>query len=308
MAGRVYVAGSANMDIVARAPRLPQPGATVLATALHKLPGGKGANQAIAAAKAGSSVTFFGCLGQDAFGDELAGFLSSAGIDLTHLARVPIGSGTALITVDDSGQNQIAVFPGANAALPFCDSFRAAKPGDVLLCQNECPLDVVLEYARAARGQGVRVLHNAAPAVAISKQLLEIVDVLIVNDEEAFGCFIGLNPSAEAPRGAIAMARALQRRDDQIVIVTLGADGLAALAGERTIRLPAHRVQVVDTTGAGDCFCGYLASCLAEGAAIDRAVAVANAAAALAVQKIGAGVSMPPRAEVEAFLQSVHSV
>lgn len=307
MAGRVFVAGSANMDIVAKVPRLPGPGATVLATALQSLPGGKGANQAVAAAKAGSPVTFFGCLGRDAFGDELAAFLSTAGIDLAHLARLPTGSGTALIAVDDCGQNQIAVFPGANAALHYCEGFSVATRGDVLLSQNECPLDVVLEYARAARRQGVTVIHNAAPAVAMPRELFEIVDVLVVNDDEAFGCFITLHPVTEAPRGAVAMARALQRRADQIIIVTLGADGLAALAGDRVIRLPAHRVQVVDTTGAGDCYCGYLASCLASGETIDRAIAVANAAAALAVQKHGAAVSMPTRREVEAFLHSSHN-
>ena len=307
MAGRVFVAGSANMDLVAKVPRLPQPGATVLATDLQTLPGGKGANQAVAAVRAGSPATFFGCLGRDAFGDELAAFLSGAGIDLAHLARVPIRSGTALIAVDDSGQNQIAVFPGANAELRFCDGFGEAARGDVLLCQNECPLDVVLEYARAARRQGVSVVHNAAPAVAMPRELLDIVDVLVVNDEEAFGCFISFHPTTEAPRGAVAMGRALQRRPEQIVIVTLGADGLAAIAGDRVIRVAAHRVQVVDTTGAGDCFCGYVASGLARGETIDRAIAVANAAAALAVQRHGAGVSMPARSEVEAFLANCAS-
>ncbi len=303
MAGRVFVAGSANMDIVAHVPRLPKPGETVLARTLQTLPGGKGANQAVAAAKAGSQVTFFGCLGRDAFGDELAAFLQAAGIDLAHLERAPTGTGTALIAVDDYGQNQIAIFPGANSSLRFSDGFRQAARGDVLLCQNECPLDVVLEYAQAARRQQVTVIHNAAPAVALPRPLLEIVDVLVVNDDEAMQCLAMMHPGTEVPREVAAMASALRVRGDQIVIVTLGADGIIALDGERTLRVAAHRVSVVDTTGAGDCLCGYLASCLAAGDSIDRAIAVANAAAALAVGRTGAGVGMPTRREVETFLK-----
>ena len=305
MAARVFVAGSANMDIVASVPRLPKPGETVLASALATLPGGKGANQAVAAAKAGSPVTFFGCLGLDALGDVLAAFLQSVEIDLAHLERAACGTGTALIAVDDYGQNQIAIFPGANSSLRFSEGFRQAARGDVLLCQNECPLDVVREYAQAARRQQVTVIHNAAPAVALPQSLLEIVDVLVVNDDEAVQCLALMHPGTEAPREVAAMARALRVRADQIIIVTLGADGVVALAGERIIHIAVHRVQVVDTTGAGDCFCGYLASCLAAGDSIDRAITVANAAAALAVGRPGAGVGMPTRSEVDAFLASV---
>jgi len=184
-AGRVFVAGSANIDLVASVPRLPGPGETVLAGAFRTLPGGKGANQAVAAAKAGSPVTFFGCVGDDPFADKLTAVLAAAGIDLTFLERAPMPTGAALISVDPAGQNQISVFPGANAALSFRAEFRHAVPGDVLLCQNESPLDVIFIYLKAARRHGVRTVLNAAPVVELPEGLLAEVDVLVVNEVEA---------------------------------------------------------------------------------------------------------------------------
>lgn len=301
--GRVFVAGSANIDLVASVPRLPGPGATVLASALQTLPGGKGANQAVAAAKAGAAVTFFGCVGNDPFADKLAAVLAEAGVDLTFLERSPLPTGAALIAVDAAGQNQIAVFPGANAALRFRAEFRQAAPGDVLLCQNECPLDVIFDYVKAARRQGVRTLLNAAPVVELPDGLLPEVDILIVNEEEAAHYSLHLaNVTVQA--GAEAWARALRIRPEQIVVVTLGERGVAAFADGRLIRVPGRQVKAVDTTGAGDCFCGYLASSLAAGQAIEASLALANAAAALAVQRPGAAVAMPTRDEVEAFLRT----
>jgi ribokinase len=300
--GRVFVAGSANIDLVAGVPRLPAAGETVLAGSFQTLPGGKGANQAVAAAKAGSAVTFFGCVGEDPFADKLTAVLTEAGIDLTFLERSPLPTGAALIAVDAAGQNQIAVFPGANASLRFRDEFRQAAPGDVLLCQNECPLDVIHAYLKAARRQGVRAVLNAAPVVALPNGLLREVDVLVVNEEEAAQYCLRIG-GGSAPRDAEEQAKTLQLRSEQIVVVTLGERGLRAFANGRVIRVPGHNVDAVDTTGAGDCFCGYLASCLAAGTNLDDGLALANAAAALAVQRPGASVAMPSRAEVEAFLR-----
>lgn len=301
--GRVFVAGSANIDLVASVPRLPVPGETVLAGAFQTLPGGKGANQAVAAARAGSPVTFFGCVGDDPFADKLTAVLAEAGIDLTFLERSPLPTGAALISVDAAGQNQIAIFPGANAALRFRDEFRQAASGDVLLCQNECPLDVIVIYLKAARRQGVRTVLNAAPVVELPDGLLSEVDVLVVNEEEA-AQYCLLNGAVPVHGSAEELAKALQVRSEQIVVVTLGERGLVALVDERLISVPGHKVKAVDTTGAGDCFCGYLASCLASGKTIEDSLALANAAAALAVQRPGASVAMPRRDEVEAFLRT----
>ena len=302
MAGRVFVAGSANIDLVAGVRRLPGPGETVLASSFQTLPGGKGANQAVAAAKAGAPVTFFGCVGSDSFADTVAAVLTEAGVDLACLDRCPLPTGTALISVDAAGQNHIAVFPGANSALRFRKEFGQASPGDVLLCQNECPLNVILEYLNAARDQGVRTMLNAAPVVDLPDGLLAPVDVLVVNEEEAaqYCRAVGGAPSPKAAE----LAKRLQVHDTQIVVVTLGEQGLVAFAEGRLVSMPGHKVDVVDTTGAGDCFCGYLAAALADGMAIEESLAVANAAAALAVQRQGASIAMPKRGDVETFLRA----
>jgi ribokinase len=304
MAGRVLVAGSANIDLVAAVERLPGPGETVLATALRTLPGGKGANQAVAAAKAGSATAFFGCVGNDAFADLLTATLVEAGVDVACLDRCSMPTGTALIAVDAAGQNQIAIFPGANAALRFREEFRAARPGDVLLCQNECPPEVILAYLRAARGQGVRTVLNAAPVVPLPRGLFDCVDVLVVNEEEA-AHYSSASASARGvdPGGIERLAEALQAHSEQLVVITLGERGVVAFADGRFLSVPGHKVRAVDTTGAGDCFCGYLASGLASGRPLEEILALANAAAALAVQRHGASVAMPRRDEVEAFLR-----
>lgn len=304
MAGRVFVAGSANMDLVAAVPRLPGPGETVLASALQTLPGGKGANQAIAAAKAGSPATFFGCVGSDALGDRLMAFLGQAGVELAWLDRSSMPTGTALIAVDVHGQNQISIYPGANSSLRFSEGFRTATRGDVLLCQNECPLDVVFEYMQAAHRQHVTTILNAAPAVELPDGLLALVDVLIVNEEEALGYRARSRAAAPPPADGVALARDLQVRAQQIVMVTLGDKGVAAVVGDRAMRISGHKVNVVDTTGAGDCFCGYLAASIAQGQSIDEGIALANAASALAVQSQGAAAAIPQRARVLDFLES----
>jgi ribokinase len=302
MSGRVFVAGSANMDLVASVPRLPRPGETVLAGSLAALPGGKGANQAIAAAKAGAPVTFLGSLGQDAFAETLLACLGDAGVETAHVQRTAEATGTALICVDAHGQNQIAVFPGANASLRMSPAFHAAGAGDLLACQNECPPEIMLEYARAARQQRVSVLLNAAPAVPLPADLLDSVDLLVVNAEEAAFYFALRHPHGSAPPDVAELARSLRRHSEQAVIITLGEEGVCGVHGDRTLRMPAHRVPVVDTTGAGDCFCGYLAAGLAGGETLERSVTLANAAAALAVGRPGAAGAMPERSEVEKLL------
>jgi ribokinase len=243
-------------------------------------------------------------VGTDAFGDQLVAFLAAAGIDVSHLYRASTPTGTALISVDEQGQNQISIFPGANSLLRLSDDFGNASPGSVLLCQNECALDVVAEYVKAARHRKVITILNAAPAVEVSRSLWEMIDILVVNQDEAGYYYSMLQNGRDPPQDVTDLAKRLKLRRDQVVIVTLGADGVAGVTEDQIIREQAHKVSVADTTGAGDCFCGYLACCLAEGKAIVRAIALANAAAALAVQRHGASVAMPSRSEVELFLSS----
>jgi ribokinase len=278
--------------------RLPGVAETVLATAFETFPGGKGANQAIAAARAGCRVSLFGCVGKDTFGDSLVSVLTGAGVDVSCLDRSATLTGTALISVDANGQNQISVFPGANAGLKFSASFGQASAGDVLLCQNECPLEIVLKYFQAAKRQKVTTILNAAPVLRLLPELLGLVDLLVVNEEEAAQYAAQMKPGHPDGGEADGLARRLRSRAEQIVIITLGDQGVIGLVEDRFIRLPGHDVDPVDTTGAGDCFCGYLASGLAGGKSIEEAMRLANAAAALAVQRKGAATAIPELAEV----------
>jgi ribokinase len=271
----VVVVGSANMDVIAVAPRHPVVGETVLGTALRFAPGGKGANQAVAAARFGARTRMVGRVGRDAFGDSLVAFLDGEGIGgLIRDADQP--TGTALIVVDEQGENTIVVVPGANGAMTVADLGRL--DGDVLVAQFEIPLAVVEAALRATRATTVL---NPAPALVCPQSLLEAADIVVVNETEA-----------------AALAGRLPARKDQVVVTTLGAAG--ARVGAMTV--PGRAVAVVDTTGAGDCFVGALAAALAGGESIEGAVRVANVAASLSVQRFGAGPSMPTRAEVEALL------
>jgi ribokinase len=280
------------MDLVVRAPRLPSPGDTVLGADLVRVPGGKGANQAVAAARLGAPTVFIGCVGDDAFGDELRAALVADGIDVQHLHRAADRpSGVALIVVDDRGENLIAVSPGANHALTVADAesaLRDLRADDVVLAQLEVPLETVAVACRAAKTVGAQVVLNAAPAHGGAVDLLRLVSTLIVNRGEA-----------EALGGP---AEVLRRHGPDAVVVTLGADGLELSAGHREWRMAAHQVEVVDTTGAGDAFCGAFATALLEGNSSDAAARFANAAAALATTRLGAQSSLPRRAEVDSVL------
>ena len=301
-AGHVFVAGSANIDLVASVQRLPRPGETVLAGALATLAGGKGRQPGRGRGEGGVDGHIFRVCRRRCFCAKLVTVLAAAGVDLSFLDRSAAPTGTALISVDENGQNQISIFPGANLSLRFSGGFGKAARGDVLLCQNECPPLVILEYMQAAKRQHVTAILNAAPVVNLPDVLWKLVDVLVVNEEEAAQVCSLLGGDAPAPANVNALAQCLQLRREQAVIITLGDDGAVALVGDRWIRVPGHRVKAVDTTGAGDCFCGYLASCLAAGRTLDDSIALANAAAAVAVQRHGASVAMPSRPEVEAFL------
>ena len=299
---RVVVVGSANTDMTARVARLPQPGETVLGAGFESLPGGKGANQAVAAARLGAVVTFIACVGTDGLGDGLVLGLEAEGINTRYVVRDPDApTGVALITVDEAtGENVIVVASGANAKLSvwLVEMARdAIRDADVLICQLESPLETVTAALTLARAAGKMTVLNPAPAQALSDELLALVSVLTPNETEAALL------AGDAPATPEKAAKMLRARGAGQVVVTLGASGVLLVTADGEARIPVRSVpQVVDTTAAGDCFTGALAVALGEGKPLDAAAAFANAAAALSVTKAGAQPSLPNRYEVEELL------
>ncbi|RQP22914.1 ribokinase [Albitalea terrae] len=281
-----------------RCARLPQPGETVHGEDFRTAPGGKGANQAVAAARLGGRVEFIGCVGDDAFGTEARTALEREGVGTTHLrTRADVPTGVAMILVEQSGQNSIALAAGANACLDLAqvdDAAAAIAGASLLVCQLESPLDAVRHAIGIARRHGVLVLLNPAPAQTLPPALLAEVDILVPNESEA-----ALLVGADAPREPTALALALKAQGPDTVIVTLGEDGIC-LADPDGVRLrAAPAAKAVDTTGAGDTFIGAFAVALQEGQGTDSAAAFAQRAAALSVARHGAMASMPTRDECE---------
>jgi ribokinase len=303
--GRVFVAGSINMDVVATADRHPRVGETVAGKQVLYFPGGKGANQAVAASRLGAKTTLIGRLGKDSFGAELRTFLTAQGIDPGSIKETPeTHTGTAIITVAAS-DNTIVVIPGSNALVSADDVADAPlAKGDVAVSQFEIPLPTIAAFFQRARNAGATTLLNPAPAQKMSGELLALVDILVLNETElGFLADVELSDSDEAAR-IIDVARRLQVREDQTICVTLGKRGVLALAGREEFSVSGRVVKAVDTTGAGDCFVGALAAQLAEGVALCTALAFANAAASISVQRMGAGPSMPTAAEVAAVIKA----
>jgi ribokinase len=302
--GRVFVAGSINMDVVATADRHPRVGETVSGQQVLYFPGGKGANQAVAAARLGVKTTLIGRLGKDSFGAELRTFLGAQGVDLGSVREADTHSGTAIITVAAS-DNTIVVIPGSNALVSTDDvaNVPLAK-GDVAVSQFEIPLPTIAAFFQRARSAGATTLLNPAPAQKMSGELLALVDILVLNETElGFLAGIELSDSDEAAK-IIDVARGLQARADQTICITLGKRGVLTLAAGEEFAVQGRAVKAVDTTGAGDCFVGALASQLADGVALRTALAFANAAASISVQRMGAGPSMPTAAEVAAVVSA----
>jgi ribokinase len=307
--GRVFVAGSINMDVVATAERHPRVGETVAGSAVLYFPGGKGANQAVAAAKLGAAVTLIGRLGADAFGGELKTFLAAQGIDLRLVQQSEEAhTGTAIITVANA-DNTIVVIPGANALVSPADvATLTFSNGDIAVSQFEIPLATIGAFFRRARAAGATTILNPAPAVAFDSELLDLVDLLILNETE-----LGMLTSTELREGDsdgrfIDAARSLldgkndgkDNSKDKTICVTLGKRGALALVEGEPLIVPGHAVKAVDTTGAGDCFVGAVAAQLAAGRSIGDALGYADLAASICVQRMGAGPSMPTAAEVDA--------
>ncbi|MFJ1734592.1 ribokinase [Streptomyces sp. NPDC088254] len=289
----IVVLGSTNMDLVAYVAKPPQRGETVTGREFRTVPGGKGANQAIAAAHAGANVSMIGAVGNDAFGSRLRSTLEHSGVDTDHLRTVEGPSGTAHIVVDDEGGNAIVVVPGANGTVdhlvPGDEALIASA--DALLLQLEVPLAAVVAGAQAARDHGVRTVLTPAPAQHLPPELLDTTDLLVPNEHEATILTGRIDPR----EAALALLDSVPE-----VVVTLGASGcLYATRGAEPLTVPAPHVTAVDTTGAGDTFVGALAVALGEERPVREALTWAAAAAALSVQRWGASASMPYRSEID---------
>ena len=304
ISSQIAVVGSVNMDLAARCPHIPVPGETVLGGDLIESPGGKGANQAVAAGKLLGRVAMIGCLGSDAYGQTLRAALVEAGVAIQGLIERGPRSGVAIIEVADHGENSIVVVQGANALLEpvdVADVLERMPQAQMVLLQLEIPLPTVVAAAQRARAQGLRVILDPAPAQPLPPDLLRQVDILVPNQTEA-AVLAGM-PVVTVATAPEAAARLLAMGPSTILL-KLGADGvlIANAAGMRVI--PGFRVATIDTTAAGDCFAGALAVALIEGQPLEGAVVFANAAAALSTTRAGAQASMPTRAEVEDLLHA----
>jgi len=299
----IAVLGSANMDVVTEVPRIPSPGETVLGKTARRFPGGKGANQAVAAARLGETVAFFGKVGADAFGEELLAELRDAGVNITAVEQTEDHpTGLASILVDDAGENAIAIVPGANAAIDIdyvhrhLDSLCAA---DVLLLQFEIPMFTIAYLLKHLPPKHPLVIVDPAPAQDISSLLLERIDYLTPNRSELFTLAQKDNISAAAQHLLVQGVHA--------VICKHGKDGAYLITSEGTSHFPAPEIQAVDTTAAGDAFNGALAGAIMH-LPIDQAIQWANLVGALSTTNSGAQPSLPTRSEVDAFKHELQGV
>lgn len=301
---RILVVGSVNTDLVVRVPTIPRPGETVIGGTFTSVGGGKGANQAVAAARAGGQVGFVGRIGADAMGDAATAALRAEGIDTSCLTRDPSApSGVALILVDERGENSIAVAPGANDGLrpEHIDAARSLiDHADVLLIQLEIPLETVIHAVALAEAAEVPVILNPAPARPLPDDLLRRIAILTPNETEAA---VLTNEPVTDEEAAAGSARRLLARGPTGVVVTLGRRGSLVVTAQIDERVPAVPLAAVDTVAAGDIFNGCLAVAIAEGRDLPAAIRFATAAAGISVTRHGAQASAPLRAEIEALLE-----
>ena len=294
----IVVIGSINLDLIATVERLPSPGETVPGNSFATAPGGKGANQALAARRAGADVRMIGAIGNDAFADEAVALLHDAGIDLSGVRKTSFPTGIAMILVGEGGENVIAVVPGSNGTLSAADvKASGIKRGDHVLAQLEIPLDAVSEVLTAARAAGAVTILNTAPFHAEATPLLERADIVIANETEfdLYARELGLAGDAREHK-----MLEFHQRTGHTIVVTLGAEGVVAADANGLIRAHGLTVDPVDTVGAGDTFCGYLAAALQDGLTLQVALLRAAVAGSLACLKPGAQPSIPTAAEVDA--------
>ena len=307
----VLVVGSLNADLVVRAPHFPQPGETISRDDLHIIPGGKGANQAVAAARQGASVAMLGHVGKDSFGPFLLNSLKSDSVDITHIYTDESATGTAIIIVDANGQNSIVLSAGANGKVSPVDVDNASSFNpSLILLQLEIPIPTVLYAAQYAKQNGIRVILNPAPAKSLPNELISLIDFIVPNETE-----LSLLTGTEVKdiSSAEQAAKVLLNRGAKNVIVTLGEKGALLVSDDQTIQVNAYKVDVVDTTAAGDAFIGGFASKLLESdnklsdvqeqaIALQKAVRYGCACGALTTTKFGAQPSLPTKEETERFM------
>ena len=301
--GMITVIGSLNMDLVVRTPKIPRAGETLAGSAFQMIPGGKGANQAVAAARAGAVTQMVGCVGQDAFGQELLKSLTRSRVEVSGVeTRQEISTGTATILVEDSGQNRIIVVAGANGKVSpqlIEQHWSDIQKSDMILLQHEIPLETVHFVLQKAGSGHIATLLNPAPVYEIDPDTLRLVDILILNDLEAAAL---TRQPVNSEKSALEAANILQKQGAGSVIVTLGALGAVFKDSMNALYQPAYEVEVVDSTAAGDAFIGAYAASFLSTHDPTSALLFATATSALAVTRLGAQTSIPRKEEVEKFI------
>jgi ribokinase len=299
MSKKIVVIGSSNVDLIIKGDKIPKQGETVLGGIFYKAAGGKGANQAVAASRAGGEVSFISCVGNEYGEESIEGFRKD-GINVDYVKKDPdVATGIALILVDKNGENSISVASGANLSLTVSDIQKAQKiikDADVLLMQLEIPIEVVEEAAKIASSAGVKTILNPAPAQPLSDELLKSVTILTPNESET-ELLTGMEVKNDTD--AVNAASMILTKGVEVVIITIGSKGALLATKDETTIISGHNVEAKDTTAAGDVFNGALALAIAENKSLNEAIQFANAAAAVSVTRMGAQPSAPKRKEIE---------
>lgn len=301
MSGRIFVFGSINLDLIASASRLPKPGETVMGSNFDSAAGGKGANQALAAQRAGANVTMCGAVGKDDFAAQALALLQSDGVDLEHVKTVDDTTGVAIILVDGEGENVITIVSAANGTLTAQDAqtmLADMTQNDILMCQQEVPFDAIAEALKICRERGARSLLNIAPIIEQTAKLAQLADIVIANETE-FALMIGREVAVSQIEQT---AKDHVSRSGQTLCITLGGDGAIWVSPTQFVRVSALPITPIDTVGAGDTFCGYLAAGLLDGLTVEVAMTSAAAAGSLACTNKGAQPAIPFKVDIDRAL------